>query len=418
MPNSSRLNADNLKEISGGVVAPKGFRCHALECGIKDGAAPRLDLALLVSDFPAVVAAAFTSSKIRAAPVRVSAEHVRRGQVRAIVANSGNANACTGPRGIQDAKMMCAQAAAALGLRPSQVAICSTGIIGLPLPMDRISPHFPALVEGLQSADGDRVARAIMTSDTRQKSIAIEMKLGRCAVRLGATAKGAGMICPSMGTMFCFVTTDAVIAPEELKKATLCAVENSFNRISIDGDTSTNDTVIVLANSQAGNRRIENGTPAGRQFRHALNAIMLRLAKMLVKDGERVTKFVQIIVRRAATHLDARRIAETVANSMLVKCSWHGSDPNWGRVMHAIGYSRARRLREELVDIYFDGVIAARGGVYAGTPVGQLKNVTSKRDFTVTIDLNLGSADYNVFTSDLSQEYVEFNSQEYAVRVK
>jgi glutamate N-acetyltransferase/amino-acid N-acetyltransferase len=417
MPASSRLSPDDLKDIPGGVVAPRGFRCHALECGIKDGAAPRLDLALLVSDFPAAVAGVFTGSKIKAAPVRVSAEHVRRGQVRAIVANSGNANACTGPRGIQDAKSMCAHAAASLKLRPSQVVVCSTGIIGLPLPMDRISPHFPALVHGLQAADGDRVARAIMTSDTRQKSIAVETRIGRHPVRFGATAKGAGMICPSMGTMFCFVTTDAAIAPPELKKATLCAVENSFNRISIDGDTSTNDTVIVLANGQAGNRRIESGTPAARQFREALHLLMLRLAKMLVNDGERVTKFVQILVRRAATHLDAQRIAETVANSMLVKCSWNGSDPNWGRVMHAIGYSRARRIREEMIDIYFDGLIAARGGVYAGTPVSQLKKITAQREFTVTIDLNLGSADYNVFTSDLSQEYVAFNSEEYAVRV-
>ena len=412
-----RLSKDQPEPVPGGVVAPRGFRCHAVEAGIKDGAAPRLDLTLIYTEVPAVCAATFTSNKVKAAPVRVSAEHIRRGKVQAIVANSGNANACTGPRGIQDAKTMCAESAKALGLRASQVAVCSTGIIGLPLPIERMTPHFPALAAGLQNVDGDRVARAIMTSDTHPKSIAIEVMIGRTPVRFGATAKGAGMICPSMGTMFCFVTTDAAVAADELKKATLCAVENSFNRISIDGDTSTNDTVIVLANGQAGNRCIESGTPMARQFRAALQYVMLTLAKMLVNDGERVTKFVTIRVIRAATHLDARRIAEAVANSMLVKCSWNGGDPNWGRVMHAVGYSRAARLKEEMIDIYFDGLIAARGGLYAGTPIGELKKVTAKRDFTVTIDLNLGAADYHVYTSDLSQEYVEFNSQEYAIRV-
>lgn len=413
----TRLAKDHPRPVAGGVVAPKGFKCHAVEAGIKDPTRPRLDLTLIYSEVPAMCAATFTTNKVKAAPVRVSTEHVRRGRVQAIVANSGNANACTGPRGIQDAQAMCAAAARALDLRPSQVAVCSTGIIGLPLPMDRILPQMPGLVAGLQSRDGERVARAIMTSDTHPKSMAVEVRLGKTAVRLGATAKGAGMICPSMGTMFCFITTDAAIAPDELKKATLCAVEHSFNRISIDGDTSTNDTVIVLANGQAGNRRIESGTPGARQFRAALGHVMLTMAKMLVNDGERVTKFVTIRVVRAATHLDARRVAEAVANSMLVKCSWYGGDPNWGRVMHAVGYSRAARLREEMIDVYFDGLIAARGGLYAGTPIPELKKVTAKREFTVTIDLNLGTADYHVYTSDLSQEYVEFNSQEYAVRV-
>ncbi|MGI8605426.1 MAG: bifunctional glutamate N-acetyltransferase/amino-acid acetyltransferase ArgJ [Verrucomicrobiales bacterium] len=404
-----------IKEVAGGVVAPRGFLCHAIACGIKDPAQLRLDLALIYSAHPCAVAGTFTGNRVKAAPVRVSMDHVRRGQVRAIIANSGNANACTGPRGIQDAKTMAIESAAALKIRPSQVAVCSTGIIGIPLPMERVTPRIPELTAGLQSKDGECVARAIMTSDTHHKSISTEFRIGKTPVRFGAVAKGAGMICPSMGTMFCFVTTDAAITPEELDKATQCAVEKSFNRISIDGDTSTNDTVLVLANGQARNRRIESGMPSARVFREALCQLMISLAKMLVHDGERVTKFVEIQVRGAATHIDARRVAEAVANSMLVKCSWHGSDPNWGRVMHAIGYSRARRLREELIDIYFDGLIAARGGVYAGTPVRELQKVTAKREFTVTIDLNLDCADYNIFTSDLSQEYVSFNSQEYAL---
>ncbi len=408
---------DDFTDIPGGVVAPKGFRCHALGCGIKDPANPRLDLTLIVSDFECAAAGTFTSNKVKAAPVRVSMDHLRRGAVRAIIANSGNANACTGPRGIEDAKKMTKGAAKALGLRQTQVVVCSTGIIGLPLAIERIEPRIPELVAGLQSEDGECVARAIMTSDTHHKSLAIEVMIDGIPVRFGATAKGAGMICPSMGTMFAFITTDAAIDPEELKKATLFAVDRSFNRISIDGDTSTNDTVIVLANGQAGNELITAGTPQAERFRCVLTSLMLRIAKMLVNDGERVTKFVEIHVRGAADYLDARRVAESVANSMLVKCSWNGSDPNWGRVMHAAGYSRARRFREEMVDIYFDGLLAAQGGVYSGTPIEELKKVTAKREFTVTIDLNIGDADHYVLTSDLSQEYVSFNSQEYAVRV-
>ena len=416
MPAPASASLD-LRDVPGGVVSPKGFLCHAVEAGIKDPARPRLDLAVIYSEYPCAAAATFTTNRVKAAPVRVSANHIKRGNIRAIVANSGNANACTGPRGIDDAKQMARETANALKLRPTQVMVCSTGIIGLPLPMNRIVPHFPGLIEGLQNKDGVRVAKAIMTSDTHEKSISVEFMLGRTPIRIGAVAKGAGMICPSMGTMFCFVTTDAAIGTAELEKATLCAVEHSFNRISIDGDTSTNDTVIVMANGQAGNKPLENGSPAAAKFRAALHAVMLRLAKMLVNDGERVTKFVEIVVRGAASHADAKLAAEAVANSMLVKCSWNGSDPNWGRVIHAVGYSGLRRFREEMVDIYFDGVIAARGGLYAGTPIDKLKRVTAKRAFTVTVDLNLGKADYNVYTSDLSQEYVEFNSQEYAIRV-
>jgi glutamate N-acetyltransferase / amino-acid N-acetyltransferase len=386
-------------------------------CGIKDPKKKRLDLGLIYSDSPAVSAGTFTTNKIKAAPVRVSASHIRRGKVQAIIANSGNANACTGPRGLQDARTMVQHTAKQLSLRTSQIAVCSTGIIGLPLPITRITDQIPALVQGLQKKDGAVVADAIMTSDTHRKSISGEVTIGRHAIRFGATAKGAGMICPSMGTMFCFITTDAAVDPTELKKATQACVDLSFNRISIDGDTSTNDTVIVIANGQAGNKPIKSGTPEAKKFRQALYYVMLRLAKMLVNDGERVTKFVEIKVCGAKTHLDAKKIAETVANSMLVKCSWNGSDPNWGRVMHAIGYSRAHQMKEELIDIYFDGLLAAHGGLTAKTDIEKLKKVTAKREFTVTIDLNLGKADYNVYTSDLSQEYVSFNSQEYAIRV-
>ena len=410
------LKSKPYKEIPGGISAPEGFLCHAVSAGIKDPAKPRLDLGLIYSTAPCVTAATFTTNKVKAAPVRVCQAHLKSNDIRAIIVNSGNANACTGPRGIQDAKAMAVSTGLALDLKPTQVMVNSTGIIGLPMPIDRITDAVPALVKGLSRDRHAAIAQAIMTSDTKPKSLAIEVPLGSKTIRIAAIAKGAGMICPSMGTMLCFVTTDAAIGLADLKKCTSEAVQNTFNRISIDGDTSTNDTVIVMANGMAGNRKIASGGPQHDAFCQALEYVMRRMARMIVSDGERVTKFVEIAVRGAATYMDARKVAETVANSLLVKCSWNGSDPNWGRVMHAIGYSRAK-IREEHIDIYFDGHIATRNGISAGTPLEVLKAAVAKREFTVTIDLNIGDATYTVYTSDLSQEYVDFNKAEYAVRV-
>ena len=410
------LKSKPYKEIPGGISAPEGFLCHAVSAGIKDPAKPRLDLGLIYSTAPCVTAATFTTNKVKAAPVRVCQAHLKSNDIRAIIVNSGNANACTGPRGIQDAKAMAVATALALDLNPTQVMVNSTGIIGLPMPIDRITDAVPALVKGLSRDRHAAIAQAIMTSDTKPKSLAIEVPLGSKTIRIAAIAKGAGMICPSMGTMLCFVTTDAAIGLADLKKCTSEAVQNTFNRISIDGDTSTNDTVIVMANGMAGNRKIASGGPQHDAFCAALEYVMRRMARMIVSDGERVTKFVEIAVRGAATYMDARKVAETVANSLLVKCSWNGSDPNWGRVMHAIGYSRAK-IREEHIDIYFDGHIATRNGISAGTPLEVLKAAVAKREFTVNIDLNIGDATYTVYTSDLSQEYVDFNKAEYAVRV-
>ena len=410
------LMSKSYKEISGGITAPEGFLCHAVSAGIKDPAKPRLDLGLIYSEAPCVTAAAFTTNKVKAAPVRVCQAHLKSNDIRAIIVNSGNANACTGPRGIQDAKAMATATAEALGLKATQIMVNSTGIIGLPMPIDRITAQIPALAQGLARDRHAAIAQAIMTSDTKPKSLAIELPLGSKTIRIAAIAKGAGMIAPSMGTMLCFITTDAAIGLADLKKCTSEAVQNTFNRISIDGDTSTNDTVIVMANGMSGNRKMVSGGPQHGAFCQALEYLMRCMARMIVSDGERVTKFVEIAVRGAATHMDARKVAETVANSLLVKCSWNGSDPNWGRVMHAIGYSRAK-IREEHIDIYFDGLIATRNGISAGTPLEVLQAAVAKREFTVTIDLNIGNATYTVYTSDLSQEYVDFNKAEYAVRV-
>ncbi len=401
-------------EIPGGVTAPAGFLANAVECGIKDPAKLRLDLGLIYSEAPAVTAGTFTNNQVKAAPVRICQKHLRSNDIRAVIVNSGNANACTGPRGIQDAQNMAASAASALSLKPQQVLIGSTGIIGLPMPMDRILPRVPALVKGLSRSKNEALARSIMTSDTKPKTLALEVALGSKKVRLGAVAKGAGMICPNMGTMLCYVTTDANIGLADLKRATYVAVDRSFNRISIDGDTSTNDTVIVMANGASGQRKLQAGSPTMQLFTEALDFLMLEMAKKIVRDGERVTKFVQVHVRGAANQVDARKVAETVANSLLVKCSWNGSDPNWGRIMHAVGYSGAK-IREHDIDIFFNGIAAARNGLVSDTPIEKLREVAAKPEFCVCIDLNIARADYTVYTSDISQEYVDFNTAEYAV---
>ena len=405
------------KLIEGGVAAPEGFVCNAVQCGIKNPAKLRLDLGLIYTKHPAVTAAMFTSNKVKAAPVKLCQAHLRSNQVQAVIVNSGNANACTGPRGIRDAKAMAELTAERLGLEPHQVLVSSTGIIGQPMPMERISPKIPELVKGLSRGHGDDIARAIMTSDTRPKSVSIAVRLGARTIRIGAIAKGAGMISPSMGTMLSYITTDAAIGQAELRRCVKYCVERSFNRITIDGDTSTNDTVVVMANGQAGNRRIAAGGKQCAAFRDAMLWVMLQMAKAIVADGERVTKFVEVIVKNAATDTDARRVAEAVANSLLVKCSWNGGDANWGRIMHAVGYSKAR-IREDMIDVYFDGLIAARNGIASNTPVEALRKAVAKKEFTVTVDLNLGKSDYNVYTSDLSQEYVDFNRTEYAAPMK
>jgi len=400
-----------------GTTAPAGFKAAAVASGVKNPGSDRLDLALIYSELPTTSAAAFTSSKVKAAPVRLSAAHTKSTATRAIIANSGNANACTGVRGLEDAKTMARGAAVALGLKQREVAVCSTGIIGDPLPIDRITDNIPTLVTSLKVKGWTSAAEAIMTSDTVRKMAGAKFMIGKKEITISAMVKGSGMINPNMATMLCFIATDANIDKATLQAATSTAVEQSFNRISVDGDMSTNDTVIVMANGAAGNRTITNGGASSKLFREALNAVMLKLAKDMVRDGEKATKLVEIQVKGANSHSDAQKIAEAVSNSQLVKCSWNGSDPNWGRVMHAIGHASAK-IREELIDIYFNGLIATRSGLATETPVAQLKKAVSSPEFTLCIDLNLGDADYTAYTSDLSEGYVAYNRLEYAVKTR
>lgn len=402
-----------VKLVKGGLCAPKGFKVSAVSCGIKNPKVKRLDLALIYSEVPTVGTAVFTQNEVCAAPVRLSSSYLKSAEPRAIIVNSGNANACTGHDGMLKARTMASLTSKALGLKQREIQVCSTGIIGVPLPIERIEAKFPELVESL-GIDSDVAARAIMTSDTEPKSVSVSVDIGGNRVRIGAIAKGAGMINPHMATMLCFVTTDAAVTKAEITLATKEAVDQSFNRISVDGDMSTNDTVVVLANGAAENKTITRGGEGSAEFREALTEVMLLLAKKIVSDGERVTKLVEVKVRGAASHLDAERVARAVGNSKLVKCSWNGNDPNWGRIIHAVGYSGAR-VKEEMVDIYLNGVLAAQNGLAANTHIDKLSAAVAGDQFTIGIDLHLGKGEFNLYTSDLSPEYVLFNREEYAL---
>jgi glutamate N-acetyltransferase / amino-acid N-acetyltransferase len=290
--------------------------------------------------------------------------------------------------------------------------VCSTGRIGVPLPIEKMEATIAAEFPGALSAKGSkRAAGAIMTSDTFEKECAVEFEMGESVVRIGGIAKGAGMIDPNMATMLCFLTTDVAIPKTVLQRALSVAVEQSFNRITIDGDMSTNDTVILLANGLAGNKPLRASHADLKVFQAALDHVTLTLAQMIVEDGEGVTKFVEVQVNGAVSFSDARKAAEAVAKSSLVKCAWFGGDPNWGRIMDAIGYSGAK-IQEELVDIYYDGVAAVKGGTASKAPASKLQELVAEKRFKVTIDLHLGNGEYTVYTTDLSVDYVKLNMGE------
>ena len=388
--------------IDGSVTAPHGFRAAGTAAGIK--ASGMKDMALIVSDEPATVAATFTTNQVKAAPVKLSMRHAKTGKACAIIANSGNANACTGRIGIIHAKAMAAAVARRIGCREEGILVCSTGRIGVLLPIVKIEAGIKRLLGTLSPCGGTAAAEAIMTTDTFAKEVAVQFKAGGRTIRIGGIAKGAGMIQPNMATMLSFITTDAAVPRAALQKALTRAVNQSFNRISVDGDTSTNDTVILLANGMA-------GAPPLMKFQQALDFVCLELAKMIVRDGEGVSKFVTINVHGAVTDRDAEIAARAVANSVLVKTSWCGGDPNWGRILDALGYSRAR-VHEDLVDIAYNGVPAVRGGMAARTPLAKLKKIVAHPTFTIDIRLHLGHGHCTMHTCDLTEKYVELNKGE------
>jgi glutamate N-acetyltransferase/amino-acid N-acetyltransferase len=385
-------------KITGSVTAPRGFRAAGIAAGIK--ASGKKDLALIVSDVPATVAAVFTRNQVKAAPVKLDMQHVKGGRACAIVANSGNANACTGAVGMWHAKAMAAAVARRHGCPDRGVLVCSTGRIGVLMPIVKIEAGIKKLLKRVSRSGAHDAALAIMTTDTFAKECAV--RVGKC--HIGGIAKGAGMIHPNMATMLSFITTDAAIPRAALQRALVHAVNQSFNRISVDGDMSTNDTVILLANGVAGRVPM----PA---FQDALDFVCRELAHMIVKDGEGVTKFVTINIHGAASDRDAEIAGRAVANSVLVKTSWCGGDPNWGRLMDALGYSRAK-VTEELVDIAYDGVPAVRRGTPTRTPLKKLKKIVAQPAFTIDIHLHLGRGRCTMTTCDLTEKYVTLNKGE------
>jgi glutamate N-acetyltransferase/amino-acid N-acetyltransferase len=402
-----------IKEMKGGVTAPSGFLAGSIFCGVKEGNTSKDDIALIFSEGPAVAAGTFTTNQVKAAPVLLCAAHLRTAGARAILANSGNANACTGPRGLEAARAMCRAAAKALGTREREVLVCSTGRIGVQLPVEKMEAaiaNLPARL-GSQSRFSRKAARAIMTSDSFPKEIAVECNIAGKPVRIGGIAKGAGMIDPNMATMLSFVTTDAVIGKADLQRALRAGVGQSFNRITVDGDMSTNDTVLALANGRAGNAPLAWGGRDFPIFQAALDRVTAALARMIVKDGEGVSRFIDLRLSGARTDREARLAARAVANSMLVKCAWYGGDPNWGRIMDAVGYSGAR-IRQERIRIAYNGLPAVEGGMPAATPVAKLRAVARRKEFTISVDLGVGSGSHRIWTTDLTSKYVEFNMGE------
>lgn len=388
------------------IVLPKGYRAAGVAAGLKkDG---RKDMALIVSDQAAAVAGTFTTNQVQAATVKLCRARLAGRTGRAVIVNSGNANACTGAQGLKDAERMAQLTGELAGLPPEQVFVSSTGRIGIRLPMEIIEAGIRAVVPALSPGGGADASLAIMTTDTRPKRLTAQFDVDGQPVTLSAMAKGAGMIEPNMATMLCYILTDAAVEPGALQACLSAAVAQSFNRITVDGDRSTNDTVLFFANGLAGNRPLNPGHPEWRTFEHVVRELTLKLALKMVEDGEGVTKVVTVKVLGAKTPEDAELAARSVSNSLLVKTSWAGDYPNWGRVMDALGYSPAR-VEEERVDIFYDQLPACKRGVYAGTPIEDLARVVRQKAFTLTIHLNLGAGEAVVYTCNCTEEYVRIN---------
>ncbi len=396
----------SVRVLPGGVTSPRGVRAAGGHCGIKP---ERPDLALVVTEAPAAAAACFTTNRVQAAPVLVSREQIRGGRAQAVVINSGNANACTGARGLRDAWEMVELAAGALGIARELVLVASTGVIGVPLPMERLRVGIP-LLAGALGPCGGQAAEAILTTDAFTKTGAVQVEVGGRVVTVGGMAKGAGMIHPRMATTLAVVTTDAAVAPPLLQQALRAAVEQSFNRISVDGDTSTNDTIFLLATGASGAPALRSPQDEGfAAFQEALQALTRHLARLVVRDGEGATKVVEVAVVGAASDEDARRAGEAVATSPLVKTALHGMEPNWGRILAAVGRSGAE-VDPARVAVTVGGVRLVEGGVGYGERMAAAAEAMRAAEFRIEVDLGLGEGAWNGWTCDLTEAYVRLNS--------
>ncbi len=392
------------------LLTPKGFRAAGVACGIKTKAGTP-DLALLVADVPAAAAALFTTNKFVSPSVILDRRVIRAGRIRAIVVNSGNANACTGAQGLKDAKTMAAIAAKSVGVKPAEVLVGSTGIIGHFLPMEKVSAGIREAAGRLEAtpAAAEAFARAIMTTDLVMKMSAAQGPIGAAVVTVAGVCKGSGMIAPNMATMLAYLTTDANIGPAALKAALKAAAEVSFNAITVDGHNSTNDTVAVLASGAAGGPEIASGTPEFAAFSSLLFNVCQELAQKIVADGEGATRVVEVHIEGARSDKDARLAARAVANSPLVKCAVNGGDPNWGRVVSAVGYSGAK-MDERKFRHWIGDLLVFDAGMPTGFDRAAAEALMRRPRVLLRVDLGLGSASYTCWTCDLSKEYVSINA--------
>ena len=402
-----------LKYIEGGVCAAQGFRAAGIHVGVKTHAAWKKDVALIVSDVDCAAAAMFTTNVVKAAPIHVDRKHLADGKARAIVANSGNANACA-PQGEENAIKMCAAAAKAIGCPPEDVLVSSTGVIGQTLKVQVIEEGMPALCEALDHSveASDAAAHAIMTTDTVKKEVAVETVIGGKTVRMGGIAKGSGMIHPNMGTMLCFLTTDCAISPAMIRAALKEVVCKTFNRISVDGDTSTNDSCIVLANGLAGNVEITEQGADYRAFTEALMTLCTELARKMAADGEGAKHLITCTVTGAADEKTAETVARSVISSTLTKAAIFGADANWGRVLCAMGYSGAE-FDPETVDVSFasaagDIAVCEKG---RGLPFDETKakKILTEHDVEIRISMGTGAGTATCWGCDITYDYIKIN---------
>lgn len=398
-----------MKEITGGVCAAAGFTAGGIHCGIRKNKTKR-DLALIVSDRRAAAAAVYTTNLVKGAPLTVTKNHIADGYARAIICNSGNANTCNA-NGIEIAEEMCALVEKETGIAKDDVVVASTGVIGQPLSIDPIAAGIPALVKSL-SADSQAAAEAIMTTDTVLKQAAVGFEIGGVTCKLGGIAKGSGMIHPNMATMLVFVTTDANIAPALLQRALREDVQTSFNMVSIDGDTSTNDMVCVLANGAAGNDEIKDQTPEYETFCRALNAVTVKLCRMIAGDGEGATRLLECKVTGADAPETAKTVAKSVICSSLFKAAMFGADANWGRVLCAIGYSGAA-VDVTKIDVSFRSaageIAVCKNGAGIDFSEEKAKQILLEKEIEVLVALNSGDASATAWGCDLTYDYVKIN---------
>ncbi|MDR2535656.1 MAG: bifunctional glutamate N-acetyltransferase/amino-acid acetyltransferase ArgJ [Treponema sp.] len=402
-----------MREITGGVCAAQGFKAGGIWCGIKASSRKR-DLALIYSDKPCVAAALFTTNRVKAASVLITQEHIAYGKIRGVIANSGNANACTGAAGLAASRSMAELAARKLRLSIEEIGVASTGVIGVPLPVEVIEAGIDSLIGSLSSdtAGHEAALEAIMTTDTRKKDASIEVDINGTPIHIGCMVKGSGMIHPNMATMLCFITTDISISRELLDKALRQAVKRSFNRVTVDGDTSTNDTVLIMANGAAENPPIDAEGPGFQTFAAALEVLCIKLAQAMARDGEGATKLVTVAVQGAADEDAAAVFAKSVASSSLVKAACFGADANWGRVLCALGYGGID-FDPHAVEVTFmsnEGkVTVCRKGTLVSFSEAEAKKILSEEEIEILITVGNGHGQASVWGCDLTYDYVKIN---------